>query len=68
MHIIFGEREQAHNDCICTSHPRVAYLQLALWNHKRYSFDQALKSAANAPEWTRVLWLARSHIVGVGSV
>ena len=21
MHGIFGERERAHNDCICTSHP-----------------------------------------------
>ena len=24
MHGIFGEREQAHNDCICTSHPSSA--------------------------------------------
>ena len=60
MHGIFGNRERAHNDCICTSHPsRLTYnLHLRTKIGKRYSLRQAPKRAANVVEWRRVLSLA----------
>ena len=63
MEGVVGERERAHNDCICTSHPSL-FTTCTLKTTKigkRHSFGQALKSAANAVKWTRVrvLSLAR---------
>ena len=65
MHAIFAERERAHNDCICISHPSLfttGTLEPRRLERDIYSLGHVSKSAANASEYTRVLSLARFHI------
>jgi hypothetical protein len=55
-----------HTMTVCMSHPSLFTTFTKIG--KRYSLSQAPKSAANAAEWTRVLWLARSRMEDLGSV
>ena len=61
MEGIFGEREQAHRDFICTSHPSLVTLKARRLERGTVSV-QSVKSAAKTVECKRALSLARSRI------